>query len=84
MSFPCLELGGGGFFLGVGVITAEGSKSFSSSSSAWDKSSEVRGVSCCTIGGAEGSCKGSNIDCRDIDEASVELFVSTGWVVCGV
>jgi hypothetical protein len=59
MSFPCLWLGGAGFFFNVATLSV--SLSLSSSEISWD----VRGDSGC------GSCIGSNMDCRDIDEVSV-------------
>lgn len=64
ISFPCREPGGGGGFFfdaGGGGLAARASSS-SGSDISWD----VRGVSC-------GRCAESNMDCRDIEDASVIL-----------
>lgn len=64
ISLPCLELGGGGFFL---PDVDETSINRRRSSSGSDISCDVRGDSGC------GSCIFSNRDCLDVDEASVLL-----------
>lgn len=76
INFPCRELGGGGFFL---RILGAGCKldwepplispCRSSSPSCSDVSCDVRGVSC-TV------CSASDMDWRDVDEASVMLAPS--------
>ncbi len=66
MSFPCLELGGGGAFLpSVEVWSSVVNLRLSSSGS--DISCDVRGDS------GRGSWTGSKIDCRDTDDVSVLL-----------
>jgi hypothetical protein len=64
ISLPCLELGGGGFFLPC----IDDSDNTLRSSSGSDISCEVRGDS------GSGSCTGSNIDCRDREDVSVLLL----------
>jgi hypothetical protein len=64
ISLPCLELGGGGFFLPC----IDDSDDTLRSSSGSDISREVRGDS------GSGSCTGSNIDCRDKEDVSVLLL----------
>lgn len=64
INLPCLELGGGGFFLGAADGSAINPVLLSSGS---DISCDVRGDS------GNGSCTASKIDCRDIDDVSVLL-----------
>lgn len=64
INLPCLELGGGGFFLGA--ADGSGIRPLLSSSGS-DISCDVRGDS------GNGSCTASKIDCRDIDDVSVLL-----------
>lgn len=66
INFPCLELGGGGFFLPADEGGVSAMKPLPSSSGS-DISCDVRGDS------GNGSCTASNIDCRDIDDVSVLL-----------
>jgi hypothetical protein len=67
-SFPCRCFGGGGFFFGLRLSLTR--PALSSSSSDREISYDVRGVSCT-------SWTGSNSDCREIDEVSVLLLLST-------
>jgi hypothetical protein len=66
ISFPCLELGGGGFFLPA-VEDKNSAVAALRSSSGSDISCDVRGDSGC------GSCIASKMDCRDNDDVSVLL-----------
>ena len=66
ISLPCLEFGGGGFFL-PNVEEGSSADILLRSSSGSDNSCDVRGDSGC------GSCIGSKIDCRDNDDVSVLL-----------
>jgi len=67
ISLPCLELGGGGFFLDEVDDTWNSVVNPRRSSSGSDTSCEVRGDSECA------SCTGSKIDCLDMEEVSVLL-----------
>jgi hypothetical protein len=74
MSFPCRELGGGGFILPVVEDVTSIPRKLSSRS---DISCDVRGDS------GSAPCIGSNIDCRDMDDASVLLPPSPSlWCRC--
>ena len=66
INFPCLELGGGGFFLTANMEVKSVPTTFRSSSGS-DISCDVRGDSGCV------SWIASKIDCRETDDVSVLL-----------
>lgn len=69
INLPCLEFGGGGFFLAA-IVPVKSVPITLLSSSGSDISCDVLGESACT------SCAGSNIECFEIEEVSVLLLLS--------